>query len=140
MRLVTRAELRSVTCAGSMVTGSARRPMTMASLGGAAAAPDTRAKARITSAIIQVRRIVIVCSFGRSSCLNPRVRAIQSRRPRRGRGPPFEPRRSPRARRRGLRWVRGSAVRLEHQVPTVDDEGVAGVVATGVAGQVDGDA
>src|SRR4030095_16375194 len=59
MRLVTRAELRSVTCAGSMVTGSARRPMTMASLGGAAAAPDTRAKARITSAIIQVRRVVI---------------------------------------------------------------------------------
>src|SRR5882724_8254298 len=62
MRLVTRAELRSVTCAGSMVTGSARRPMTMASLGGAATAPEARATARITKVTIQALRVFIVCA------------------------------------------------------------------------------
>src|SRR5438876_6724255 len=65
MRLVTRAELRSVICGGSMVTGSARRPITMASLGGAAPAPEVRATARIARAIFKVRRIVMGCSFGR---------------------------------------------------------------------------
>src|SRR6266542_2303866 len=66
MRLVTRAELRSVICGGSMVTGSARRPITMASLGGAAPAPEVRATARIARAIFQVRRIVMVCSLAGS--------------------------------------------------------------------------
>src|SRR5215475_9902450 len=76
MRLVMRAEFRSVTWAGSMVTGSARSPMTMASLGGAAPAPDARATARITRDSVAIRRIVMVGSFGRSSCLKALYGAI----------------------------------------------------------------
>src|SRR5262245_23443285 len=34
----------------------------------------------------------------------------------------------------------GAGERLEHRVAAVDDEGVAGVIGGGVAGQVDGDA
>src|SRR2546422_11713722 len=45
MRLVTRAEFRSVICGGSIVTGSARSPMTIASFGGAAEAAVTRPSA-----------------------------------------------------------------------------------------------
>src|SRR5262249_54295108 len=53
IRLVTRAELRSVIWGGSMVTGSAGRPMTIASFGGAAdagrlGARDSRATATST--------------------------------------------------------------------------------------------
>src|SRR5215471_14966052 len=59
MRLVIRAEFRSVTWAGSMVTGSARSPITMASLGGAAPAPEARATARITRDSVAIRRIVM---------------------------------------------------------------------------------
>src|SRR5262245_20312104 len=85
MRFVIRAELRSVICGGSIVTGSARRPMTMASLGGAAVAPEARATARITRALTKARRIVMmVGSFGRqcassrspAQCSGPRLACI----------------------------------------------------------------
>src|SRR6266542_4177401 len=111
MRLVTRAELRSVTCAGSMVTGSARRPMTMASLGGAAPAPEANATARITSETVTIRRIIMgellwPVILPQPAC--PRNRS------------PLPPK-GERARVRGKR--------LKDQVAAVDDEGVAGVVA-----------
>src|SRR5215831_19091476 len=123
MRLVIRAELRSVTWAGSMVTGSARSPITMASLGGAAPAPEARATASITRDSVAIRRIVMVGSFGPQSCLNQFDGATIP-------SPPEGER---------VR-VRGSSVALEDQVAAVDDKGVAGVVAGGVAGEVDGDA
>ena len=76
MRLVTRAELRSVIWGGSMVTGSARRPMTMASLGGAAPAPEARTTAvRIARDIIQARRIVMSVLLWPAVCLKPIPRA-----------------------------------------------------------------
>src|SRR5262249_29661494 len=59
MRLVIRAEFRSVTCAGSMVTGSARSPITMASFGGAATAPEAKTTARVTRDSVATRRIVM---------------------------------------------------------------------------------
>src|SRR5262245_32365081 len=115
MRFVMRAELRSVTWAGSMVTGSARSPMTMASLGGAAPAPDARATARITRDSVRNRRIVMGGSFGRSSCLKvPRGANLAN--------------------------PQGQGTILEHQVSAVDNERIPGVIAGGVAGEIDGDA
>src|SRR5215470_2248139 len=106
-----------------MVTGSARSPITMASFGGAATAPEAKATARITRDSVATRRIVMggllwpvilpqasvwrnpAGMYGWCACAVP------------------SPPEGERAR------VRGSSGALENQVPTVDDERVAGVIA-----------
>ena len=64
MRLMTRVELRSVIWGGSMVTGSASRPMTIASFGGAAVAVETATTASSTNPIPHARRLDIRSSLG----------------------------------------------------------------------------
>src|SRR5215831_19426462 len=138
MRLVIRAELRSVTWAGSMVTGSARSPITMASLGGAAPAPEAKRRRGSRGTAWRSGESSWVGSFGPQSCLNQFDGAtIPS--PLEGReGRPSS--RDARLERRGEGRDEQGEGKLEHEVPAVDDEGVAGVIARGVAGEVDGDA
>src|SRR5215467_9523701 len=130
MRLVIRAELRSVTWAGSMVTGSARSPITMASLGGAAPAPEAKETARITRDSVAIRRIVMGGLLWPAILPQPVRWRNDPLAPGRGEGRTSS--RDARLERRGEGWDEQGEGKLEHEVPAVDDEGVAG--------EVDGDA
>src|SRR5215470_589130 len=104
-----------------MVTGSARSPITMASFGGAATAPEAKTTARITRDSVATRRIVMGGSFGRSSCLKELCGAILAACTR-------GPRTLERSSADPLAPARGEGEILENQVPPVDDERVAGVI------------
>src|SRR3984893_8557728 len=68
MRLMTRVEFRSVIWGGSIVTGSARRPITIASFGGAATATDTSSTATSPNPIPHARRLDMRASSGIVKC------------------------------------------------------------------------
>src|SRR5690242_3870711 len=68
MRLMTRVEFRSVIWGGSMVTGSARSPITIASFGGAATATETSSTATSANPIVHARRLDMRASSGRVKC------------------------------------------------------------------------
>ena len=87
---MTRVEFRSVIWGGSMVTGSARSPITIASLGGAATATDPASTAMSSrTAIPHARRLDMRASSGMVKCPAscPKAITLATARPGLGNGP-----------------------------------------------------